>query len=152
MEALLEMAGVALIGVGAEGVIGVDAAGVGACAGVAVCFGSGAGAEAEVVKAADGCDCTAEVVPLERSTTLRLMSLPAKKSVAVRAGSKEGAAGKISDWKESDLRGTMKAKGSTVVPDTLYARAISHSETFKDLRGKKHMPRWGSVDLYSARE
>ena len=39
------------------------------------------------------------------------------------------------------LRGTIKAIGSIVLPYTLYARAISHSETFRALLGRKHMPR-----------
>ncbi len=57
----------------------------------------------------------------------------------------------MSDWKESALRGTMNAMGSIEDPWTLYARAISHSLMLRARRGRKHMPRWGSEDLYSDR-
>ena len=50
------------------------------------------------------------------------------------------------------LRGTMKAMGSTLVPYTLYARAISQSDTLSARRGRKHMPRWGAEEEYSERE
>lgn len=50
------------------------------------------------------------------------------------------------------LRGTIKAMASMPEAATLYARAISHSETLSARRGRKHIPRWGSEDLYSDRE
>lgn len=128
--------------------------------------GCGAGAEAVVVLVGAGAitgDCAegrapVEIAPVSRLTRLGAAVLPEKNSDAVRAGSSDGARGKISDWKDSDyeiiisllvcilmnsqtLRGTMKAIGSTVAPYILYARAISHSPTFKALRGRKHMPR-----------
>ena len=96
------------------------------------------------------------VVPLLRSTTLRVISSwPEKNSPAVREGSVLGAGGKMSAWKESALRGTTKATGSTQEYEadeiTLYARAISHSATLRARRGRKHIPRCGSMDLYSLR-
>ena len=48
------------------------------------------------------------------------------------------------------MRGTMNAMGSTEFADSLYARAISQSATLSARRGRKHMPRCGSVDLCSA--
>jgi hypothetical protein len=42
---------------------------------------------------------------------------------------------------EPTFRGTMKAIGSMEEPATLYARAISQSETLNARRGRKHMPR-----------
>ena len=45
----------------------------------------------------------------------------------------------------------MKAIASIEDAATLNARAISHSDTLRPRRGRKHMPRWGSEDLYSAR-
>ena len=96
------------------------------------------------------------VTPLLRSTTLRVISSrPEKNSPAVREGSELGAGGKMSAWKESALRGTTKAMGSIQDDEadeiTLYARAISHSETLSARRGRKHIPRCGSMDLYSLR-
>ena len=96
------------------------------------------------------------VMPLFRSTTLRIISSrPEKNSPAVRDGSVLGAGGKMSAWKESALRGTTKAMGSIQEDEadetTLYARAISHSETLSARRGRKHIPRCGSLDLYSLR-
>ena len=73
----------------------------------------------------------------------------------------------MSDWKESDckgksmnetkkrlialltFRGTTNEIGSMTVPEILYARAISHSDTFSALRGRKHIPRCGEDDWYS---
>lgn len=49
------------------------------------------------------------------------------------------------------LRGTTNAIGSMQVPATLYARAISQSETLSARRGRKHIPRCESPDLCSAR-
>jgi len=58
----------------------------------------------------------AKVDPLSRLTSLRGMTLPLKNSAALREGSIEGAGGKMSDWNESALRGTMKAIGSMEDP------------------------------------
>lgn len=87
-----------------------------------------------------------ETEPESRLTTFRTISfLEEKNSSADRLGSRLGAGGKMSAWKESALRGTTNATGS-IVPDNpevviLYARAISHSETLRARRGRKHIPR-----------
>jgi len=73
--------------------------------------GPGPGPEPELGKEVD--DAVAEeTVPVSRETSLSEMALPVKNSPALREGSIEGAGGKMSDWKESDLRGTMNAIGS----------------------------------------
>lgn len=43
-----------------------------------------------------------DTAPVSRSTRFGGAVLPAKNSEAVRAGSSEGAGGKMSDWNESD--------------------------------------------------
>jgi len=46
--------------------------------------------------------CVVEyIIPVSRLTRFGAAVFPAKNSPAVSAGSDEGAAGKISDWKES---------------------------------------------------
>ena len=47
------------------------------------------------------------------------------------------------------FRGTMKAMASIELAATFKPRAISQSDTLRPRRGRKHMPRWGSEDLYS---
>jgi len=59
------------------------------------------------------------VLPSARLTSLTAATLPLKNSAALRDGSIEGAGGKISDWKESAFRGTIKAIGSIDDPYTL---------------------------------
>jgi len=60
-----------------------------------------------------------EMDPVSRSTNFRAAVLPEKNSVDEREGSSEGAGGKMSDWKESALRGTTNAMGSMFDPETL---------------------------------
>ncbi len=104
--------------------------------------------------------------PSSPSTSFGSGVLPEKNSAAVSAGSAEGAGGKMSDWKESEgvsglveyesqrhghtFPGTMKAIASMEFAATLSARATSQSETERPRRGRKHIPRWGLDDLYSA--
>lgn len=92
-------------------------------------------------------------MPAQYTLTTRIGEavLPEKNSSADKAGLDPGAGGKISLWKESDLRGTMNDIVSTALFVTLKARAISHSRAFTAREGKKHMPRCGSDDLYSVR-
>ncbi len=76
-------------------------AGAGAGAGAA----AGGGAEVVLVGAGVGTEMGAEPAEIEPSsseTSLGAAFLPEKNSAAVRAGSAEGAGGKMSDWKESD--------------------------------------------------
>lgn len=54
--------------------------------------------------------------PVSRSTKFLGAVLPLKNSEAVSAGSVDGAGGKISDWNESDFRGTMNEMGSIAEP------------------------------------
>ncbi len=59
-----------------------------------------------------------DVAPVSRLTTLRTISfLEEKNSGAERLGSRLGAGGKMSAWKESALRGTTKAMGSMLPAD-----------------------------------
>jgi len=131
------------------------------------------GAGVEAAGGAEAEDCVpAKMAPFSRLTRLGATDFPAKNSPAERAGSSEGAGGNISDWKLSaygalvisvrhitndrkqkiiTLRGTMKAIGSIPDATTLYARAISQSDTLNARRGRKHMPRCGSADLCSER-
>jgi hypothetical protein len=60
-----------------------------------------------------------ETVPSSRLTSFKVGSLPEKNSPAVKQGSEDGTGGYISDWKESDFRGTMNAIGSIAEADTL---------------------------------
>jgi len=68
-----------------------------------------------------------------------------------------GARGRREDVRleESALWGTTKVMASIQDDEsdemTLYAQAISHSETLSARRGRKHFPRCGSVNLYSPR-
>lgn len=74
--------------------------------------GSGCGAGAAAVAVLVGAGATTgecvedrapvEIAPVSRSTRLGAAVLPEKYSDAVRAGSSDGARGKISDWKDSD--------------------------------------------------
>jgi hypothetical protein len=78
----------------------------------------GPGPEPELGKEVD--DAAAEeTAPVSRETRLSVMALPEKNSPDVRQGSIEGAGGKMSDWNESDLRGTMNAIGSMAFVDSL---------------------------------
>eukprot|EP00734_Pompholyxophrys_sp_LG126_P000584 Pompholyxophrys_sp_v1_NODE_307_length_796_cov_231.695007.p2 type:complete len:106 gc:universal NODE_307_length_796_cov_231.695007:255-572(+) len=56
---------------------------------------------------------------------------------AVIVGSPDKVSGKMSLWKESDLRGTVKEIGSTAAVVSLNARATSMFETSTARLGKK---------------
>ena len=68
-------------------------------------------------------------------------------------GAPQKASGKMSSWNASDLRGTMKLRGST---DPLPAwltnfrhRAVSQRMTSSPRLGTKHVPLAACVDRYS---
>jgi hypothetical protein len=73
------------------------------------CAGWGAGAVAERVGVGTGVDvdvgAAVDTAPVSSETYLSATGFPEKNSPEVRAGSIEGAGGKMSDWKESDWRG-----------------------------------------------
>lgn len=141
-----------------EGALAVVAAAVVEVAAGCPCDGAaeGAGVAAEEVDEGAGApDGKAffESTPLPCSSSMRLgrAVLPAKKSSPDKAGTDEGAGGKMSDWKASALRGQMKEIGWMRLLVNLYALAISLSSALRSLRGRKVIPRCGSVDLYSVR-
>ena len=127
--------------------IGADA-GVGAAA--------GAGVEADLVGVSGIGAEEAETERVSRSMTFGRAFFPPNQSAAERAGSIEAAGGKIlplssadsrkqgethSDWKLSDLRGTIKLRGSIDPPASLKPRAISFCATSRARRGRRVRPR-----------
>ena len=95
-ERVGSMRGAGVIGEGASS-SRMTGAGAGAAA--------GGGAEVVLVGAGVGTEIGAEPAEIEPSsseTSLGAAVLPEKNSAAERAGSAEGAGGKMSDWKESD--------------------------------------------------
>ena len=110
---------------------------VGAAAGTAA---AGAGVEDDLTGVSGMGAEEAETERVSRSMTLGRAFLPENHSGAESAGSMEAAGGKIlfvsyaprlmrraahSDWKLSDLRGTIKLRGSMDPPASLKPRAIS---------------------------
>lgn len=132
-------------GVGAATGAGDDEAGdcAGAEVGVCVEADAGVGAAAAALEL--------DVVPFDKSTTFLFTSFPAKNSAALNVASTLGAGGKISLWKESAFLGTINAIGSTALPCTFTALAISQSPTLNARRGRNAIPRCGSLALCSER-
>ena len=116
---------VSMGGVGADGERGVgslatlvmggakggESAGAGAITGA----DAGAGAGALAVRVGRGTEASAAaaaaaavVTPVSRETSLREIGFPVKNSLAEREGSIDGAGGKMSDWKDSDLLGCVQ--------------------------------------------
>ena len=112
---------VSMGGVGADGERGVGSlatlvmggakGGESAGAGASTGADAGAGAGALAVRVGRGTEASAAaaaVMPVSRETSLREIGLPVKNSLAEREGSIDGAGGKMSDWKDSDLLGCVQ--------------------------------------------